>query len=221
MPGGMAARGVIRAYGRGEAGRRSYDIPEMGTITGGTVQAVGSGDDGVGVCSEADDLTIGKDITSFVARGKAGAFDAAANVKNAVAGTGWTDVDGTEGQADIAVSAEGQTLDDYKKVKFPAIVPPFGEPDFLLPASLAGIGEEAFEGAAMTVAYVPDGCASIGAKAFRDCANLKQIRLPQNCAIDATAFEGCGTVCVFAPAGGTTETGCNAIAGLIFIPEAD
>ncbi len=45
------------------------------------------------------------------------------NVKNAIAGTGWTDVDGTQGEAAIAVSATGQDLSSYKKVQFPAVYP--------------------------------------------------------------------------------------------------
>lgn len=39
-------------------------------------------------------------------------------VKNDINGTGWTDVEGKEGKADIAINTEGQTLDDYKMVQF-------------------------------------------------------------------------------------------------------
>ena len=42
------------------------------------------------------------------------------NVKNAVVGTGWTNVEGTVGKETINTSTEGQTLISYKKVKFPA-----------------------------------------------------------------------------------------------------
>ena len=38
-------------------------------------------------------------------------------VKNAIAGIGWTNTAGTEGEAAIAISSEGQTL-TYKKVQF-------------------------------------------------------------------------------------------------------
>jgi len=47
-------------------------------------------------------------------------------LKNAIAGTGWTDVEGTEGMAAVAVSTEGQTL-DYKKVTFTAHEHAYGE----------------------------------------------------------------------------------------------
>ena len=45
------------------------------------------------------------------------------NVKNAIAGTGWTDTAGTQDKTDIAVNTTGQTLDSYKKVQFPAEYP--------------------------------------------------------------------------------------------------
>ena len=60
-------------------------------------------------------------------------------------------------------------------------------------------------------------CTEIGKNAFKDCVNLTQIRLPAGCDIDPAAFSGCGTVYVFAPAGGTTETGCAAVANCVFV----
>ena len=82
----------------------------------------------------------------------------------------------------------------------------FGTPDFTLPASVTAVEANAFEGAAMTVVFIPDGCAVIGAEAFKDCLNLSMIRLPKNCEIGEGAFDGCGALAaVFAPAGGTTE----------------
>ena len=95
----------------------------------------------------------------------------------------------------------------------------YGEPDFTLPAMLTGIEEAAFEGAAMTVVYIPDGCTSIGASAFKDCADLVQIRLPKDCVIDDTAFAGCEGLEIFAPAGGTTEDWC-AVNNIRFFAEA-
>ena len=41
-------------------------------------------------------------------------------VKNSIAGTGWTDTEGTTGKASIAVSEAGRELNSYKKVQFPA-----------------------------------------------------------------------------------------------------
>ena len=45
-------------------------------------------------------------------------------VKNSIAGTGWTDTEGTTGKASIAVSEAGQELNSYKKVQFPAVPDP-------------------------------------------------------------------------------------------------
>ena len=94
--------------------------------------------------------------------------------------------------------------------------PTFGTPDFTLPASTRTIGDNAFEGAAMTIVDARS-CTAIGAEAFKGCTALKQIRLTENCAIDDSAFEGCVTVYVFAYSGGTTETWCQGKANIVFV----
>jgi hypothetical protein len=53
------------------------------------------------------------------------------------------------------------------------------------------------------------GVTSVGANAFGGCTGLKQIRLDRDCAIDDLAFSGCGTVYVYAPAGGETQAYCS------------
>ena len=100
--------------------------------------------------------------------------------------------------------------------KLPA--PAFGTPDFTLPAALQTIEESAFEGMTLMHIVDADSVTSIGKWAFKD-TGLTQIRLPQNCAIDSTAFTGCGTVYVFAPAGGTTEDWCQNRSGIVFVAE--
>jgi len=102
----------------------------------------------------------------------------------------------------------------FRKLSLPA----FGTPDFTLPAALKTIEESAFEG--MTLMHIVDAgsVTSIGKWAFKD-TGLTQIRLPQNCSIDSTAFTGCGTVYVFAPAGGTTEDWCQNRSGIVFVAE--
>lgn len=89
------------------------------------------------------------------------------------------------------------------------MVPVFGEADFVLPTGLAIIEANAFQGDALISAVDAGHCVLIGAEAFKNCANLSQIRLPQSCWIDPCAFDDCGTVYVFAPAGGNTETYCK------------
>ena len=81
-------------------------------------------------------------------------------------------------------------------------------PDFVLPASLDQIEEEAFTEIPANVVYIPDGCTSIGARAFKDCKNLKQIRIPDGCRISETAFEGCSNVIVFGTVGSLAEEFC-------------
>jgi len=96
--------------------------------------------------------------------------------------------------------------------------PIFATPDFTMPAALRSIEESAFEG--MTLMHVVDAgsVSSVGKWAFKD-TGLTQIKLPQNCFIDADAFTGCGTVYVFAPAGGTTESWCRNRTGIVFVAE--
>ena len=96
--------------------------------------------------------------------------------------------------------------------------PLFGTPDFTMPAALSTIGESAFEGMPLLHITDADSVTSVGRWAFKD-TGLTQISLPANCAIDADAFSGCGTVYIFAPAGGTTEDWCRDRTGIVFIAQ--
>ena len=97
--------------------------------------------------------------------------------------------------------------------------PEFGEPDFILPEQLKVLDESAFEGVTSLTIVDAHNCTSIGKDAFKG-TGLKQIRLPKDCEIDAEAFGG-QTVCVYAPAGGTTEAFCADYDNLVFIAEAE
>ena len=68
------------------------------------------------------------------------------------------------------------------------------DPDFILPASLKVIDEEAFAGAAMTVVLCPEGLEEICADAFKGCSQLKEIYIPDSVEfIDGGAFDGCAS----------------------------
>lgn len=95
-----------------------------------------------------------------------------------------------------------------------------GTPDFTLSAAISVVEAEAFEGAAMTTVYIPDGCTSIGAYAFRDCKALKRIRIPAGCALGEDVFDGCGPVFVFAPAGSPAEAYCRNHNNCVFVEQA-
>lgn len=69
-----------------------------------------------------------------------------------------------------------------------------------LPDGLREIEAEAFEGIAANVAAVPDGCTSIGARAFADCPNLVKTQLPASVtSISRSAFDA--SVVIEAPEG--------------------
>ena len=62
-------------------------------------------------------------------------------------------------------------------------------PDFVLPASLIEIGEEAFAGGAFTYVKLSDSTVKIGKNAFDDCPNLTFIQIPEaTTEIDPQAF---------------------------------
>lgn len=62
-------------------------------------------------------------------------------------------------------------------------------PDFMLPAALSQIGEEAFSGGAFTFAVLPENAVTVGPLAFADCDDLLFIYIPTSVEdIDSTAF---------------------------------
>ena len=64
-------------------------------------------------------------------------------------------------------------------------------PDFVLPAALTAIEEEAFRGGAFSFVQLPEQTVSVGSYAFADCAHLAFIYIPENTtAIDPDAFHG-------------------------------
>ena len=71
-----------------------------------------------------------------------------------------------------------------------------------LPAFLKEIGEEAFAGCCEESVIVPDGCETIGARAFADSANLRTITIPASVtSIAADAFDGCTDLTIRTPKG--------------------
>ena len=206
---GMAANGF--SYGVSAA----Y-VTVNGTLTAASSEAFCS----YGVNAEFGDVTVtrGGELT---ATGDTEAVSG--SVKNAIVGTGWTDAAGTTGQAYLAVSTEGRSL-NYRKLQFPAWpAPVYRTPDFTLPGSIATIEANAFEGAVMTVVYIPDTCTAIGAGAFKDCSKLTQIRIPEGCEIGEGAFEGCNAVYIYAPVGSPAQSFCAdpANANCIFCEAAE
>ncbi len=79
--------------------------------------ATATGDDGSGIVGSGAGVSIsGGEVTAIGPN-----CGISGTVKNAIPGTGWTDVDGTQGKASIAVNTDpGQQLNSYKRVRFPA-----------------------------------------------------------------------------------------------------
>ena len=91
-------------------------------------------------------------------------------------------------------------------------------PDFILPAALMEIGEEAFAGMPFTSLLLPEGVTMIPARAFAD-SKLLQIYIPETVTeIAENAFENCSAdLIIFGVAGSYAETFANE-AGFRFIP---
>lgn len=77
---------------------------------------------------------------------------------------------------------------------------------FKLPAALKTIDTEAFVGCIMTSVVVPEGCKSIGNRAFADSENLRRVQIPESVtSIADDAFEGSTNLRIVAPAGSYAE----------------
>lgn len=100
------------------------------------------------------------------------------------------------------------------------VIAGLSEPDMTLPASLTTIDQQAFTGVNAGVIYIPDGAASIGAKAFADCDALWQIRIPESVkTISQTAFEGVDGLCIFGKSNSAAEKFAES-KGFGFCPES-
>lgn len=81
------------------------------------------------------------------------------------------------------------------------------EPDFVLPSALKRIEAEAFAQSAFAAVLCPQGLEEIGAWAFADCVNLRQIAIPASVTLIAPdAFEGCGELTIFGEADSAAES---------------
>ena len=109
----VTAKGIGSSYGAGINGNQGV------TIQNAAVNAEGKSD-GISCANNGFTEILGNSFVTATGSNKA----INKTVKNAIAGTGWTDKEGTEGKVAIAVSTEGQDLSAYKKVQFPAVKEP-------------------------------------------------------------------------------------------------
>ena len=91
-----------------------------------------------------------------------------------------------------------------------SVIPPAVEPlepDFILPAFLSVIDEEAFRGISASAVRIGEGVTSIGACAFADCVSLVQVEIPASVtSIDPTAFSGVSGLTIIGVAGSEAES---------------
>ena len=87
-------------------------------VNGGSVTATGTSESGFGIIAGSGfNIEIGANVTSLIAGSPSVAVGGA--VKNAIAGTGWTNADGTGTATGIAINENGQDVSGFKMVQFP------------------------------------------------------------------------------------------------------
>lgn len=80
------------------------------------------------------------------------------------------------------------------------------EPDFILPAALVEICDEAFMRGMFTYAKLPESCMKIGSRAFADCPNLRCIYIPvTTTSIDRYSFENTKNITIIGKDGSYAE----------------
>ncbi len=122
---GIASRDITIKGGTVKASGKTSGIYTSNrmAIESAVVEATGTGDDSYGIQAAFDDEKYEVIIKSGNVTAKGSDKGIYGNVKNAIAGIGWTNVEGTEGQTDIAVNTGGQDL-NFKKVQFQGTLDP-------------------------------------------------------------------------------------------------
>ncbi len=82
----------------------------------------------------------------------------------------------------------------------------WGQPDFVLPAALTSVGEEAFANCAFCFVALSEKTTEIQRGAFADCQNLKYIYIPEACtSINEEAFNGTSGLTILCETGSYAE----------------
>ena len=166
-------------------------------------------------------ITIGNATVTATATNTSFAYALVGDVKNSIAGKGWTNAEGTEGETAIAVSETGRNLMSYKKVQFTATAAPLSgncgaqgdNVTYTLEdtdndtnydkLTISGTGAMANYDPAQNVPWnsikdkiktvvIGNGVTSIGVNAFFRCVNLTTVSIPGSVtSIGEFAFGNC------------------------------
>ena len=106
--------------------------------------------------------------------------------------------------AGIACSRAGKVL--AIQLTYPRKQNPMTDPDFVVPEKTVTIGMEAFYGIAAERIRLGEKVCEIGDSAFGNCSNLKEIYIPEGCdSIAATAFRGVMGLTIYGVEGSYAE----------------
>ena len=105
-----------------------------------------------------------------------------------------------------AAAPEYQPGDSFKINEDTSLYALWAAPDFVVPAALKTIEEEAFEGGAFAFVKLSEETESIQNRAFADCPNLRYIYIPEATeSIHRNAFEGVSELTVLGQRGSYAE----------------
>ena len=105
-----------------------------------------------------------------------------------------------------AAAPEYQPGDSFKTNEDTSLYALWAAPDFVVPAALKTIEEEAFEGGAFAFVKLSEETESIQNRAFADCPNLRYIYIPEATeSIHRNAFEGISELTVLGQRGSYAE----------------
>ena len=206
MTGGTICNNTADSYGGGVYNDSTLKLSGNPKITGNTADGA---DDNVHIY--IDKITIVNPLTSGASVG--------VNM-NSVTGTFTTGYktynEGSEPSAYFSSDNDSYSVVLNDNGEAIIAIPSFGTPDFILPTGVGTIEANAFEGVTKMTVVDAQNCKKIDAEAFKG-TGLKQIRLDKDCDIDEDAFSSCGTVIMYAPAGGKTEQFYNTHDGIEFV----
>ena len=116
-----------------------------------------------------------------------------------------------EGNYQIILGALAEGYNHYpseNRINLIGLKPsPVVERVYTLPAAVKEIEEEAFAGVNATIIVIPNGCHTIGTRAFAGCVSLTRVVIPASVtSIAEDAFDSCGELTVVTSEGSTAHT---------------
>lgn len=98
----------------------------------------------------------------------------------------------------VVIVSDPFANDGFEAQSVRLTIPALGTLNVLrLPQALLSIEDSAFAGLTVQAGMIPDGCISIGSRAFANCPNLLYVRIPSSAtSLAVDSFDGCPQVVI-------------------------